>query len=100
MTSKQIKVPDRILFAWLMLAGLILFFAPEKWSAKVQLVFARIFCQPLSISRDISLSALMQVPSSELVSRSQYNLLRNDLANIKQWLALERTGPSGRVWIL
>jgi cell shape-determining protein MreC len=90
MARKQIKLPDRILFTWLMLASLIILFTPDKWTNKLQLSFARVFHQPLSVGRKVALSGWLQAPSSDLVSRSQYNLLRNNLANIKEWLALER----------
>ncbi|MHC4498363.1 MAG: rod shape-determining protein MreC [Planctomycetota bacterium] len=90
MARKQIKVPDRILFGWFMLASLIIFFTPEKWTNKLQSSFARVLRQPLSVGRKAALSRWIQTPSSELVSRSRYNLLRNDLANLKEWLSLER----------
>jgi rod shape-determining protein MreC len=73
-----------------MLASLIIFFTPEKWTNKLQSSFARVLRQPLSVGRKAALSRWIQTPSSELVSRSRYNLLRNDLANLKEWLSLER----------
>lgn len=90
MASKQIKVPSQILFIWLMLAGCIFFFAPERWTNKFQLVFAYVFRQPLGIGRNFSLSARLQPPFSDLISRSKYNTLQNHLANMIEWLSQER----------
>jgi cell shape-determining protein MreC len=79
-----------MLFAWFMLAGLILFFAPENWTNKFQLAFAYVFRRPLSIGRDFSLSPLTQLPSSDVVSRNRYSKLQNHLANMMEWLNQER----------
>ena len=90
MPRKQIRVPSQILFIWFMLAGCIFFFAPERWTNKFQLVFAYVFRQPLGIGRDFSLSARMQPPYSDLVTRSKYDTLKNHLANMIEWLSQER----------
>ena len=88
-------VSGRMLFIWFMLAGLIFFFAPPKITNKFQFGFVRIFRKPLSIGRNISLSAsrLMaseQSVSEEAVSRERYNRLHNHLANVTEWLKQER----------
>ena len=78
-----------MLFTWLMLAGCILLFTPQNLTTKFQFAFARIFRLPLSISRNISLSARAQQPFSDVVSRSEYNRLQNHLANLTEQLQQE-----------
>lgn len=90
MANKQIKVSNRVLFTWFMLAGFIFLFAPQKLTNKFQFAFARIFRWPLSIGRSISLSAHRQQSLADVISRSKYNKLRNHLANVTQWLHQER----------
>ncbi len=46
-----------MLFTWFMMAASILFFAPKSWTNRFQFAFAHIFRWPLSIGRNISLSA-------------------------------------------
>jgi rod shape-determining protein MreC len=82
-----------MLFTWFMLAGLIFLFAPQNLTNKFQFAFARIFSWPLSVGRNISLSARIQSARggfADVVSRSKYDRLRNHLANITEWLAQER----------
>jgi len=90
MAKKQIKVSNRMLFTWFMLAGFIFLFAPQNLTNKFQFAFARIFRWPLSIGGSISLSAHTQQSPTDVVIRSRYNKLRNQLANITQWLHQER----------
>ncbi|MBA7702059.1 hypothetical protein ES703_110812 [subsurface metagenome] len=90
MAKKQIKVSNRMLFTWFMLAGFIFLFAPQNLTNKFQFAFARIFRWPLSIGRSVSLSAYTQQSLADVVSRSKYNKLRNHLANVTQWLHQER----------
>ncbi len=78
-----------MLFTWLMLTGFIFLFAPQNLINKFQFTFARIFRLPLSISRNISLSANTQQPLADSVSRSEYNRLQNHLANITEQLEQE-----------
>lgn len=89
MAGKQIRVSRRILFAWFMLAGFIFLFAPENWTSKLQLAFARIFRRPLSVGRTLSLSTLTYRPVKDVVSRNRYNKLQNRLANVIEWLRQE-----------
>ena len=90
MATKQMRVSRRMLFAWFMLAGLISLLAPQRLTNKFQFAFARIFSLPLSIGRNISLSARTQQSLTDVVSRSKYNKLQNHLANVTQWLHQER----------
>jgi rod shape-determining protein MreC len=69
-----------------MLTGLIFLFTPQKLTNNFQLAFARIFSWPLSIGRNISLSARMQQPSTDVVSRREYNKLQNHLTNVMEEL--------------
>jgi rod shape-determining protein MreC len=86
---KQSRVSSRILFTWLVLAGLILLFAPRSITNNFQLAFACIFRQPLTICRNLSFSAQSPL-SSDVVSRSKYIKLQNHLANMIAWLDSER----------
>ena len=70
-----------MLLTCFILTGLIFLFIPQGATSKLQLGFARMFSLPLSMGRSISLSAYSGQPSSEVVSRSEYNMLRNHLAN-------------------
>ena len=95
MAKNVTKVSGRMLFIWFMLAGLIFLFAPRKLTNKFQFGFVRIFRRPLSIGRNISLSASRLVASEQrsptnLVSRERYNRLHNHLANVTEWLKQER----------
>ena len=75
-----------MLFTWCMLAAFILFLAPKNLTNKFQLTFARIFSLPLSISRNVSLSARPQSSLTNLVSRREYNKLQNHHANLVEEL--------------
>lgn len=91
MRKKQIAIfRQMLLTALLLFAGLIFLFAPQNLTNKFQFAFARVFRWPLSIGRNISLSAHTQQAPENVVSRSKYNKLRNYLANIRQWLIQER----------
>jgi rod shape-determining protein MreC len=90
MAGKRIKVSRRMVFTWFMLAGFIFLFAPQNLTNKFQFAFARIFRWPLSIGRNISLSARMQPQLTDVVSRRKYNQLQNYLANLTEELNCER----------
>lgn len=90
MARNQIRISRRMLFSWFTLAGFIFLLAPRSMTNKFQFAFARIFRGPLNISRSVSLSALTQQPSTDVVSRRQYNKLQNYLANVTEELAQER----------
>ena len=94
MAMRNNRVPDRVLFISLFLTGLIFLFAPQKITGKFQFAYVRVFCWPLSIGRDISLSAYGFMASAEgsedVVSRVRYDKLHNRLANVTEWLKQER----------
>jgi len=98
MAKNVTKASGRMLFIWFMLAGLIFLFAPRKLTNKFQFAFVRILRRPLSIGRNISLSASRLIASeqsrragtTDLVSRKRYNKLHNHLANVTEWLKQER----------
>ena len=73
-----------MLFTWFMLTGFIFLFTPQKLTNKFQFAFARIFSWPLSIGRNISLSARTQQPLTDVVSRREYNKLQNHLTNVME----------------
>ena len=81
MARKLIRVSRRMLFTWFMLAGLIFLFAPQRLTNKFQSAFARIFCWPLTIGRNISLSAHTERQLTNVVSRREYNKLQNQFRN-------------------
>ncbi len=95
MAMRKIRVPERVLFISFLLTGLIFLFAPQKLTNKFQFAFVRVFGLPLSIGRDISLSAYGFMASAEgspddVVSRKRYDKLHNRLANVTEWLKQER----------
>lgn len=70
-----------MLLTWFMLAGFIFLFLPQRWTNQFQFAFDRIFSWPLSMGRNISLTARMP-PARDVVSRREYNQLQNHLANV------------------
>ena len=69
-----------------MMTGVILLFAPADLTNKFQFAFARIFRWPLSIGKNISLSAHTEQPLQDVVSRREYNKLQNHLAYLTEEL--------------
>jgi rod shape-determining protein MreC len=90
MANKRVKVSNKMLFTWFMLAGFIFLFAFQDMTNEFQFAFARIFHLPLSIGRHVSLLVHTQHPLTDAVSRRKYNKLQNHLANVTQWLHQER----------
>ncbi len=88
--KKKIKVSQTFLFSWFLLAGLILLFAPTNITSKFHAAFAHVFRYPLSVSRNISLSARVPNDGTEYVSREEYNQLQNHLANVIEQLEQEK----------
>jgi len=88
MAGKRIRVSRRMLFAWFMLAGLILLFSPQAVTSRFQFAFARFFRWPLSIGRNVPLSARTELPLSRQVGdfsrrETQY---QNYIANLEEEL--------------
>ena len=95
MAIRNNRAPDRVLFISLFMTGLIFLFAPQKITSKFQFAYVRVFCRPLSIGRDISISAHGFMASAEgapekVVSSERYDKLHNRLANVTEWLKQER----------
>ena len=86
MAWKHITVSRRMLFIWFMLAGFIILLSPQNLTNKFQFAFTRVFRWPLSIGRNISLSAATREPlrDKDMVSRDEYQRLLNHVANITQ----------------
>jgi len=86
MAWKHITVSRRMLFIWCMLAGFIVLLSPKNLTSKFQFAFTYVFRWPLSIGRNISLSAATRQPlgDKDTVSRDEYERLLNHLANITQ----------------
>jgi len=79
-----------MLFTWFMLAGFIFLFAPQNLTNRLQFAFAHVFRWPLSMGRNISLSARAQPQLTDEVSRRKYNQLQNYLSNLTEELNQER----------
>jgi len=73
-----------MLFTWFTLAGFIFLFSPKNLTNKLQFAFHRIFSWPLSIGRNISLSAGTRQPIGDVINRDEYERLLNHLANVTQ----------------
>ena len=85
MARKRIRISRRMLFAWFMLAGLILLFSPLAITSRFQFTLARFFHRPLSTGRQMPLSAKTELPLKDDFSRkeSQY---QNYIANLEEEL--------------
>lgn len=73
-----------------MFASIIVCFAPQSLTNKLQFAFVRVFNKPLSICRNFTQTAGNQKSSANVVDQSKYLKLRNHLANTIQWLRQER----------
>jgi len=89
MARKQARVSRGMLFTWFMLAGLIFLFAPQNLTNKFQFAFTRIFRWPLSIGRNISLTARTQQPSNAPANNRETQY-QNYIANLEAELKQER----------
>lgn len=93
--SRKKGIPSGVLFSCFMLAGFIFLWSSQKLTDRFQFAFARIFRWPLTVSREIwlfrpPLVVWRQRSLTDVVSRGQYNRLRNHLANVIEWLKQER----------
>ena len=89
MARKQIRVSRAMLFIWFMLAGFIFLFAPQNLTNRFQFAFARIFRWPLSISRNISLSARTRSARGRLIDPASHREYNNHITNLTKWLEQE-----------
>jgi rod shape-determining protein MreC len=69
-----------------MFAGLIFLFAPQNITNKFQFAFARLFRWPLGVGRSVSLSVRTRQQTSDVVSRRQYDRLKNHADNLTEAL--------------
>ena len=74
-----------MLFAWFMLAGLILLFSPQAVTSRFQFAFARFFRWPLSIGRNMPLSTKTEVAVQDDSSRKETQY-QNHIANLEEEL--------------
>ena len=79
-------VSRRMLFIWCLLAGFIVLLSPQNLTNKFQFAFTYVFRWPLTIGRNISLSAVKQQPlrDKDMVTREEYDRALNYLANVVQ----------------
>ncbi len=71
--------------AWFMLGGLILLFSPQTVTSKFQFAFARLFRWPLSVGRQMPLSAKTETPIENDTSRKEIQY-QNYIANLEEEL--------------
>jgi len=74
---------------WFTLASIIVFFAPQSLTSKLQFAFVRVFNKPISICRNFTQKANNQQLPVVVVEQSKYLRLRNHLANTMQLLQQE-----------
>ena len=79
-------VSRSMLFIWCLLAGFIVLLSPQNLTNKFQFAFTYVFRWPLTIGRNISLSAVKQQPlrDKDMVTREEYERALNYLANVTQ----------------
>ena len=85
MARKRIRISERMLFTWFMLGGLIILFSPSSVTSRFQFAFARIFRLPLSIGRNLPLSARTEVTLEDRFSRKEIQY-QNYIANLEEEL--------------
>lgn len=85
MAGKRIRISKRMLFAWCVMGGLIVLCSPRALTGKFQFAFARIFRLPLSIGRNMPLSASTEVSirNEEARKEAQY---QNHIINLEEEL--------------
>ena len=79
-------VSRRMLFIWCLLAGFIVLLSPQSLTNKFQFAFTYVFRWPLTIGRNISLSAAKRQPliDQDMVPREEYERVLNSHANVTQ----------------
>ncbi|MHC4644978.1 MAG: rod shape-determining protein MreC [Planctomycetota bacterium] len=89
MARKQNSISAKMLFGWFLLAGFIILIAPRSFTSKLQFAFARLFCWPLGIGRNIALAARKpQLPGGAGTRREAQ--LQNYIANLEEQLRLKQ----------
>lgn len=86
MARKQIKISNRMLLTWFVLASLIFLFTPHKVTNNLQFSFARLFHWPLSVSRNVTLSARNQRSLDERFSQKEI-LYQNHIMNLNEQIS-------------
>jgi rod shape-determining protein MreC len=74
-----------MLFAWCMLGGLIVLFSPRAVTSKFQFAFARVFRWPLSVGRNMPLSAATEVSVQNEQTRKEAQY-QNYIINLEEEL--------------
>lgn len=86
MTGKWTNISRRMLFAYLMLGGLILLFTPARVTSRLQLAYANIFRVPLATGRTVALASRTAPANPAGGLGSTLSRLRNDVANLEAQL--------------
>jgi len=79
-----------MLFTWCMLSGLILLFAPQELTGKIQLGFESIFRWPLSLGGDLALTARTEQTFGDMVPRREVNKLQIHISNLEARLTQQQ----------
>jgi len=74
-----------MLFAWFTLGGLILLFSPQAVTSRFQFAFARLFRWPLSVGRQMPLSAKTELPIENEPGRKEIQY-QNYIVNLEEEL--------------
>lgn len=72
-----------MLFTWLLLSGFIVLLIPQEMTGKLHFAFARIFRLPLSMGRNVTLSAHTRYNPQSKTDRQQAQL-QNHIANLTE----------------
>lgn len=86
MTGKWTNVSKRMLFAYLMLVGLIFLFTPARVTNRLQLAYASAFRVPLATGRTVTLASRTAPGQTAGASADTVSRLRNDIAHLQAQL--------------
>ncbi|HEC04112.1 MAG TPA: hypothetical protein ENI81_11315, partial [Phycisphaerales bacterium] len=90
MAGRHRKVSRRMLFTWCMLSGLILLFAPQELTGKIQLGFESIFRWPLNLGSNLTLTATTEQTLGDMVPRREFNKLQIHISNLQARLSQQQ----------
>jgi rod shape-determining protein MreC len=88
--TKKRGVSQRAVFIWLLLAGIGIFFTPQRFTDNLRFAFLRVFRGPLALCENLVKLSSGRSQPTQTVDMHKYIRLRNHLANNIQWLHEER----------
>ena len=89
-TSRGGFFSRRLLFISFLISSGFLYLIPQNYSNKFQLAFAYVFRFPLGMTSNVSVLARVQERPNDIVSRKEYEALRNNYLNLEQMLKTQR----------